>query len=89
MVLEQTMITEFKVGAAHTINLGNFESLRVEAHVVVSVPELSAPGELYESAQQQLKILLENTVRAQMRPQDPRRPSPGVDKFLQRQQERS
>lgn len=32
------MITQFSIGASRTTNLGNFESLKVEASVTVNVP---------------------------------------------------
>jgi predicted proteasome-type protease len=58
------MITQFSVGCSRTINLGNFESLRVEASVTVDCE----PGEFAEmksAAQAQLRQLLEETYRAQ------------------------
>lgn len=58
-------ITEFRIGASHTINKGNFESLRIEATIVVSVPEGSNYAELKLRAQPELRALLQETYRAQ------------------------
>ena len=59
------MIKSFKVGCSRTINLGNFESLRVEALVEMEV----SPEEDLElekaAAQTELRRLLEETYRAQ------------------------
>ena len=76
------MITEFRIGLSRTINLGNFESVRVESNVTVSVQDPSAPLQegggmspnefekyytaLKEAAQKELRALLEETYRAQM-----------------------
>lgn len=59
------MITEFTIGASHTLNLGNFESLRIEAHVTVAVPEDDNLDDLKTRAQTELRQLLEETYRAQ------------------------
>ena len=62
------MITQFSIGCSRTINLGNFESLRVEASVVMDVLENdSSPSgrkELSEIAQAELRRLMEETYRA-------------------------
>ena len=61
-------ISQFTVGVSRTINLGNFESLRVEASVVMDVLENdSSPAgrkELSEIAQAELRRLMEETYRA-------------------------
>jgi hypothetical protein len=59
------MITQFSVGCSRTINLGNFESLRVEATITVDCPEDADLTTMKASAQQQLRQLLEETYRVQ------------------------
>lgn len=59
------MLKEFTVGASHTINLGNYESLRVEASVTVVIQEGEDYGTLRENAQKDLRTLLEQTYVAQ------------------------
>ena len=62
------MFKEFTVGFSRTINLGNFESCRVEASMTVALPE-NVKAEEYDTlrraAQQELRSLLEETYRAQ------------------------
>ena len=61
-----TIIKEFSVGCSHTKNLGNFESLRVEASVTMHGPSDDYDlQELKEVAQIELRALLEATYRAQ------------------------
>jgi hypothetical protein len=58
------MITQFSIGTSRTLNLGNFESLRIEASVTVDCE----PGEFEQmkiGAQIALRQLLEETYRAQ------------------------
>jgi hypothetical protein len=60
-------ITAFSVGTSRTINLGNFESLRVEASVTLDV-EADAHSDLAQhrsEAQKFLRQLLEDTYNAQ------------------------
>ena len=61
------MIREFTVGCSRTVNLGNFESVRVEASVTVSVPEDRGQSlmEMKEMAQNELRKLMEETYRNQ------------------------
>lgn len=59
------MLKEFSVGCSRTINLGNFESLRIEASVTVDVGEQQDFGELRAEAQTHLRAMLEETYRAQ------------------------
>ena len=61
------MIKEFTIGAAHTINLGNFSSMRVEASLTVELPEGDDFEVLKEKAQSELRRMLEETYRAQRR----------------------
>ena len=67
------MIREFSVGCSRTINLGNFESLRVEASVTVAVPEGDNYDILKGKAQVELRTLLEETYKAQMKKQQQQR----------------
>ena len=64
------MISEFRVGCARTINLGNYESLRVEASVTVEVAEEDHLSDaswnaVKDAAQQELRRLMEQTYREQ------------------------
>ncbi|HEY2530301.1 MAG TPA: hypothetical protein VGJ20_20585 [Xanthobacteraceae bacterium] len=59
------MITQFSVGTSRTINLGNFESLRVEASITIDVAETDDMVQLRSQAQQMLRQLLEDTYNAQ------------------------
>lgn len=54
---------DFTIGVSHTFNLGNFESMRVEASITVE-PE-KGEQEVVSRAQQQLKRLVEDTLKAQ------------------------
>ena len=61
-------ISQFTIGSSRTINLGNFESLRVEASVTWEIPEhyrKDADGINGEhmAAQEQLRKLLEETYK--------------------------
>ena len=60
-------ITSFSVGACHTINLGNYESLKVEASIVVTVDDSEPYPDVTARAQTQLRELLEKTYKAQRR----------------------
>lgn len=62
---EDPSIIEFVVGCSRTINLGNFQSIRVEASVTVEVHEGSDWDELKQKAQKELRTLLEETYKAQ------------------------
>ena len=59
------MIRQFTIGVAHTLNKGNFESMRLEAHMVIEVPEGDDFEILRDKAQSELRRLLEDTFRAQ------------------------
>lgn len=61
------MIKEFTVGASHTVNLGNYESLRIEASVTVTVNDGDDLASLKEAAQTELRDLTEKTFVAQHR----------------------
>jgi hypothetical protein len=62
------MISQFKVGFSRTINLGNYESARVEAEVTYEIDEEAKPEDwiaAQETAQTTLRKLLEQTYKAQ------------------------
>ena len=59
------MIIEFKIGATHVLNLGNYESFRVECGLTVSVSESDDLEVLKNEAQVKLRELLEQTYRTQ------------------------
>ena len=58
-------ISEIRVGYSRTINLGNFESARVEASVTVDIPAGADPSEFKQNAQVELRELLEETWKSQ------------------------
>jgi hypothetical protein len=61
------MVTQFTVACSRTINIGNFESVRVEASVTITVPQNGGQAleSLKEMAQAELRNLLEQTYRQQ------------------------
>ena len=61
------MIRSFTIAAAHTLNLGNYQSFRIEAQLVVEVPEGDDYEVLKDKAQSELRRLLEQTYKAQRR----------------------
>ena len=61
------MISQFSVGCSHTRNLGNFNSIRVEAQVVIVLNEGEDYVSAKEAAQVELRALLEETYAAQYR----------------------
>ena len=58
-------LIEFTVGCSRTINLGNYESLKVEATVTMEIHEGDDLVKLRADAQKQLRRLLEETYIAQ------------------------
>lgn len=58
-------VTEFSVGVSKTINLGNFQSLRVEASVTVQMDPRETLADASAAAQDELRQLLEATYQAQ------------------------
>ena len=65
------MITEFSIGCSKTINLGNFQSIRVEASMTVNPADEDTSGEGWDecvaAAQKILRDLLEQTYKAQLK----------------------
>lgn len=64
------MIKQFSIAAAHTLNLGNYQSFRIEASLTVEVPEGDDFEVLRDKAQTELRRLLEDTYRLQRRPDE-------------------
>lgn len=60
-------ITEFHIAASHTINLGDYNSIKIEAGLVVAVGEDAPLDEMKAMAQVELRKLLEETYQAQKR----------------------
>lgn len=58
-------VTEFSIGVSKTINLGNFQSLRVESSVTVSMDPGETLADASAAAQEELRQLLEQTYKAQ------------------------
>lgn len=56
-------LTEFRIGVAKTINLGSYESLRIEAQVVYSVDEHDKLQEISTKAEAELKYLLNKPIK--------------------------
>ena len=59
------MISRFVIRAAHVLNRGNYESLRIECELEVIVPEGDDYQVLVDKAQTELRKLLEETYRRQ------------------------
>lgn len=59
------MILEFTIGCSKTINLGNYQSIRIEGSLRVAMAEGESIDDLRARAQAELKRLLEDTYRAQ------------------------
>lgn len=59
------MIREFEISVSKTINLGQYNSIRVEASLTVCVPEGDDFAELKRLAQEDLALLLAETYKAQ------------------------
>ncbi len=62
------ILTEFRISFARTINLGNFESARVEASVTLAVAEGDDLQAARTHAETELRVLIEETWRAQHKP---------------------
>ena len=59
-------VTEFSLGCSKTINLGNYQNIRIEASVTVSVDANESLAKASDEAQQELRRLLEETYSAQL-----------------------
>ena len=58
-------MTEFTIGCSKTINLGNYQSLRIESSVTFTVEKGDSIAGLKAEAQKQLKALLQETYQSQ------------------------
>jgi hypothetical protein len=58
-------VKEFTVGFGRTINIGNFNSLRIDASVTMEVVSLTEYEALKAEAQKELRELLEQTYKEQ------------------------
>lgn len=58
-------ITEFSIGCSKTINLGNYQSIRIEASVTATMDPGESLADASAAAQQELRQLLEDTYKAQ------------------------
>lgn len=61
------MIKSFSVGVKHHVNLGNYESMEVEAQVTMEIEELDFETVRVE-AQDALRTLLAESFKAQKKP---------------------
>ena len=64
------VITEFRISCSKTINLGQYNSIRVEATLTVAVPENDDLTVIKQKAQEELRNLLEETYKAQRKGND-------------------
>ena len=60
-------IVEFRIQAGHTVNLGNFNSIKIEAGLTITVREGANFDELRDQAQTVLRTMLEETYKRQRR----------------------
>lgn len=60
-------IVEIRIGAAHTINMGDYNSTRIEAGLTISIKEGDDLAAIRTEAQQVLRNMLEETFRTQRR----------------------
>lgn len=58
-------VTEFSIGCSKTVNLGNYQSLKIEASVVVAMDANEKLTDVSAAAQDELRQLLEQTYAAQ------------------------
>lgn len=59
------LVTSFMLGCSKTINLGNYQSIRIEASVTVSLDVNETLADASAAAQDELRQLLEQTYAAQ------------------------
>ena len=59
------MIKQFSIEVSKTINLGDYNSIRVGASLVIALAEGEDYAKSKDLAQQQLRSLLEETYKAQ------------------------
>ena len=64
------MITEFRIALSRTLNLGNYESTRIESSVTVTVNDGDDFPAEKQHAQTELRKLLEETYRNHIKKQN-------------------
>lgn len=64
------MIREFTVGASKTVNMGNFNSLRVEASVTYTLEEGQEFRDQYTICMHQLRSMLNDNYKIQLKQKD-------------------
>lgn len=69
------MITEIHVAIARTINLGNFESLRIEGSLTAAVGQFDSVPQVKAQLQVELRALMEETYLAQHKAKTAPRPT--------------
>ena len=60
-------IVGFRIGAKHTVNLGNYNNIQIEAALDIVVQEGADLADLRTQAQATLRSFLEETYKAQRR----------------------
>ena len=60
-------VVEFSIGASHTVNLGNYNSIKIDAGLTITVKEGADFAALRTQAQEVLRNMLEETYKAQRR----------------------
>lgn len=60
-------VTELRLSVGKTINLGNFNSLRIECGTTVSFEEGDDIARVKASMQDEMRLMLDETYRAQKR----------------------
>ena len=71
------MIKEFKVGFSRTVNMQNFNSVRIEAGLVIDVNEGDDFEQLKGQAQVELRALIEDTWNRQVKDHETKEPRHG------------
>jgi len=69
------MIREFSVGCSKTVNLGNYNSIRVEASLTLVVPERTTLEAMKPKALEDLRLLLEDVYRSQLKEKPQKEPA--------------
>lgn len=69
-------ITEIRIGIARTINLGNYESLRLEGSLTAAIQDGDDIAAVKAAAQVELRAMLEETYRSQYQPKPQPRSEP-------------
>jgi hypothetical protein len=70
-------ITELRVGVNRTISLGKYEFIRLDAGLTVEIAEGDDLVAVRAALQPELRAILEDTYRAQMKPREKTGPNDG------------